>query len=336
MTRIFTDGAEMGDALFWSSSYLTTAKTSSPTPAYSEYCYYIAGAGWCYKLISAISEAYIRARMYFYSVTSDNLHAPLFRTGGDNMVWLSCDATGHITANWPSGILATSTETVNVSQWYLIEMYVKIADNPNGRVVIYLDGTKIIDFTGDTLYSARTTFDNIYFTSGQNTVALALDDLALNDTAGGSDDSYCGDGVIIKVTPNGNGTDQDWHGSDGDSTDNYLLVDEYPHDTDTTYTYHNGADSGTQDQYALSDYDGTDKTILRIYPEARIRKTAAAAHTVKLGTLASGGTDAMSAGMNLTTSYARYVGDEQTVNPVDSGAWEEADIDALEFVVEVG
>jgi hypothetical protein len=270
---------------------------------------------------------------------SDNWLVPAFYNSTTVLAWLTLDGTGHLVAATTNGTLETSTEIVNSDQWYLIEIYFKLGDNPDGRFVVYLDAVEVINYTGDTKPGAQTTFDVIYWKAGLTLGGgsyMGIDDLALNDTTGGADNSYCGDGVIIKVTPDGTGTDSDWHGSDADDVDNYLLVDEYPHDSDTTYVYHDGADSGTQDQYTLSDYDGTGKTILRIYPEARIRKTAAAAHTVKLGTLASGGTDDMSAAINLTTSYARYVGDEQTVNPVDSNPWEEADIDALELVVEVG
>jgi hypothetical protein len=79
------------------------------------------------------------------------------------------------------------------------------------------------------------------------------------------------------------------------------------------------------------------KTILRIYAEARCRKTAAVAHTVKVGTLASGGADVVSAALSLSIDiYTRQVGPEAKVNPVDNNPWEEADIDALEFVVETG
>jgi hypothetical protein len=255
-------------------------------------------------------------------------------------MYIGLNATGHITAYVTGvGIVATSSSAAIISEsWFLLEVYYKIAD-VGGRIVVYQDGVNVIDYTGDTKYSTYSTFDNIsyepYYSVG-NWDEMAVDDLALNDTTGGVDDSWCGDGIIIKVAPDGEGTTNDWHGSDLDDVDNHLMVDEYPNDGNTTYVYQDGSSSGTQDQYTLSDYDGTGKTILRIYPEARARKSAASAHTLKLGTLASGGTDAMSPARNLTTNYSRVVGADQTVNPVDSGGWEEADIDALELILEVG
>lgn len=335
MTRIFTDGAEMRDTLFFDFPGSSYVSSTSPAPAYSSYYYKVANPA-AYKFVSAISECYLRQRVCTQSPGDGGSFPIRFRDADYAIIWLTYDPTGRIKLVNPVGTLVTATDIDNADQWYLWEVYFKIADNPSGRFVLYRDGVKVIDYTGDTLMGSHTTFDNVVWEGRGGAAYIGIDDIALNDTNGGSDNSYCGDGVIIKVTPDGNGAHNNWHGSDSDDVDNYLLVDEYPKDDDTTYVYHDGSASGTQDQYTLSDYDGTNKTILRIYPEARIRKTSAAAHTVKLGTLASGGTDAMSAARNLTTVYARYVGNEQTINPVDSNPWEEADIDALQFVVEVG
>lgn len=336
MTRIFTEGAEMNDILFWDAGSGLSVTSINPAPAYSAFCYRQAGMYTSsYKTFSAISECYFRQRLY---VTNTTGGIPAFRYGTTTLAYMGIDNSAHPYA-WKSGtLLETATETIVYNQWYLFEIHYKI-DDTVGRFEVFMDGVQIIDYTGNTKFSSYTVFDNIQYGPDQflgGSVVIAFDDLAMNDVNGGVDDSWCGDGVVIKITPDGNGTHQNWHGSDGDSTDNYLLVDEYPYDSDTTYVYHDGGESGVQDQYTLSDYSGANKTILRIYPEARMKKTAAAPFTVKLGTLASGGTDAMSPARNLTTNYARVVGSEQKVNPVDSNTWEEADIDALQVVLEVG
>lgn len=336
MTRVFTDGAEMRDTLFWNSAAGMTVVSANPVPFASAYCYKLSGLYVSTsKYFSAIDECYLRARLYMESYGGG---LPVFRYGENNLAYMTIDSSGHPAVVIGGATVETATETITYSQWYLFEIHYKLAD-AGGRFEVKMDGVQILDYTGDTKPSTETTFDNIsyqpaYFL-GQS-VTIAIDDLAMNDVNGASDNSWCGDGIVIKVIPDGNGAHNDWHGSDGDSADNYLLVQEYPHDGNTTYVYHDGAESGVQDQYTLSDYDGASKTIQRIYPEARARKTAAAAHTLKLGTLASGGTDYMSDGINLTTNFARAVGKDQVVNPVDSNPWEEADIDALQLVLEVG
>ena len=200
---------------------------------------------------------------------------------------------------------------MNGNQWYLLEVYYKLADAPNGRIIAYVDGTKILDLTGDTKPGAAANFNLINHSSrNAGGEILCLDDMAANDTAGGSDNSWVGDGILVKVYPNGNGTHNNWHGSDGNDVNNYELCDEFPNDADTTYIYHDNT-SGTQQQFAMSSLSFTGYTIQRLYAEARARKTAASAMTLKLGQLASGGSDVVSAGRTLFVgNYERVVGDE--------------------------
>lgn len=342
MTRIFTDGAEMRDILFWDNSYECTIGSTDPFE--SPYYYGIAAGGQryaCHVLPAAISECYMRARIRnttnpgFYG-----LNLFLLRMGLVTIASVGAEDLNRLIARVGSATVDTSIQGYLLAMaWYLLEVYFKMADAPNGRFVVKIDGNIVIDFTGDTKPDANTTFDNFVFIASTSS-ELSIDDLAMNDTAGGVDDSWCGDGVVVKVTPDDNSaTTNNWHGSDSDDVDNYLMVDEYPYDGDTTYVYRDGADSGTQQQFKMSDdYDGTNKTILRIFAEGRARKTSAVADTIKIGILASGGSDVMSGGLPLLAEgpYLRIVGPDELINPVDSATWEEADIDALEFVTEVG
>jgi hypothetical protein len=336
MTRIFTDGGEMADIDFWNATVGITVGTAAPAPFASAYRYRVGSGDATFRNISALSEGYVRVRAQIESITTA-YRLVCFRTGTTTVAYLSIDAIGNIQAVATTiGVLEVSTLVMNINQWYLFEVYFKEANAPNGRFVVYADGTKIIDYTGDTQPAAATTFDNIYFSAGSGAgTDLFLDDLALNDTAGAVDNSYCGDGIVVKIEPDGNGTHNNWHGSDADDVDNYQMCHEFPKDDDTTYVYHDNT-SGVQQQFAMSHLSFTGYTILRIYAEARARKTAAAAMTLKLGQLAAGGADVVSAGRALYISaYTRIVGDDSFVNPVDTNPWEEADIDAIEFVAQV-
>lgn len=81
------------------------------------------------------------------------------------------------------------------------------------------------------------------------TFDFIVDDLAVNDTTGSIQNSWPGEGEIIHLYPNSNGDNSGWTGSDGDSTDNYLLVDEFPPDDATTYVQSNT--SGQIDDYNI-------------------------------------------------------------------------------------
>jgi hypothetical protein len=327
MARLFTDGAEFGDVLFWDSQVNAWVGAGGYD---GDYYYGLTNQYQnATKLLGGnYSEIYLRERVYFPSYYSQ-VRFPWFRSGSSNESGLYFDGIQRLTAYRGGTVLQTANLVLSTGAWYLVEVHLKIS-NTVGVFQVKVDGTMVINFSGDTLYGSST-IDNIYYIG-----AIYLDDLACNDTSGGVDDSWCGDGSMVKVTPDDNGTDNDWTGNDADSVDNYLLVDEFPKDNNTTYVYANTSSSGTQDQYNMSDYDGTEKTITRIYPEARARLSGASATKLKLGILASGGADETDAGTSLSVgAYSRVVGDEYTVNPVDSNPWEEADIDAIEGIIEV-
>jgi len=341
MTRLFTDGAEMQDAListFSSISANVALTAENANPFVSPYYYAVnsstVAGGHLRKVITAATEIYVRTRVMMPTVSFN--HWPISLWSGTTLVARVGMKLGTIVWNILSAttILEESLVAPVNDVWSLLEIYFKLADAPNGRFVLYVDGNKLCDFTGDTKIAAPATFDSVgWGTDSSGTVNI--DDIAINDTAGAVDNSYCGDGIVVKIEPDGNGTHNNWHGSDADDVDNYQMCHEFPKDDDTTYVYHDNT-SGVQQQFAMSHLSFTGYTILRIWAEARARKTAASAMTLKLGQLAAGGADVVSAGRALyTDAYNRVIGDDSFVNPVDGNPWEEADIDAIEFVAQV-
>jgi len=335
MTRIFTDGAEMKDTIFFS---VCTGSVSTTTYASGVASYLFAyNHQNAYKSITAVSELYFRERVRInYAANASTQVA--FRNISTNVADVTLDSLSRWIIRVGGVTVDTSLEVFSADTWYCIEVWLKIADAPNGRFVLKVDGNTVCDFTGDTNPGAIDTVDNLYwYQTGGINFYMYIDDLALNDTAGGSDDTWIGGGRITKITPDGNGSTTEWTGSDADDTDNYLMVDEYPLDSDTTYVYEDTTATGDLDQYTMTDtYVGTNRTVQRIWAECRARKTSVAAAALKIGfdTGASVNTDDV--GTLMETYTIRNIGAEYTLNPDDAAAWEEADIDALEFVAEVG
>lgn len=86
--------------------------------------------------------------------------------------------------------------------------------------------------------------------TGNATFDHVVSDMAVNSTAaGGTQTSWPGAESLVYLFPNGNGDLSQWAGSDGNSTDNYLLVDEVPPNT-TDYVESNT--SGQIDEYELT------------------------------------------------------------------------------------
>jgi hypothetical protein len=333
MTRLFTDGAEMGDASFWDVAACIATTTQKRS---GSYCYSI-GNDDGLKYIPSISEFFIRFALRINSVTND------FR-----FAWsLNGAPVGHLRVNNTSKCidlyLGTSTYVVSgitplsITTWYIIEMHVKI-DASVGRFEVKVNGNPDINYTGNTGTGLINSIEMYRTTSNY---AYHVDDLALNDTDnsdGKNDNSWCGDGRIVRIYPSGSGTTNNWLNSGSVSgSANYLYVNEIPPDGDSTYAYTSGSLAGVRDQYAMSSFSGTDKVITRIYAESRIRKTQAVeTSTVKTGFQTSGSTPQVSGSKVINLDYNRVVGDDAVINPATGLVWTEDDINAIEYVIETG
>jgi hypothetical protein len=332
MTRIFTDGAEMRDMSFWS-SIQGNIIVDSISPAISPYYYYSDGSTNAYKVFTAISEVYLRFRIKFGGF-DPNIRFPRLSSAGIVVAWLQTDAAFRLVASATTiGVLELSAFVINPNQWYLFEWWYKMADAPNGRCQVKVDGTSVIDYTGDTKPAAGVSFDTMHFyLAWINT--LYLDDLAMNDTVGAVDNSWCGDGVVVKLTPSGSGTINNFLNSGSTSgSSNYTYVGEFPSDSDTSNVYVSASSTGYKDQYRMSTFDGAGKNILRIYPEARIRKTRGDSSTIELGYLPSGGTDQLSGSQTVGIAYSAVVGTSASANPVTGLAWTASDLNLLEYII---
>ncbi len=321
--RLFTDGAEMGDVLFWDTVGGATVATS-PAPVMFVYSYRPVSS---VKGFTASTEIYFRARVYYQSflIVSPSISFRYGETTLLGMVW------NHALTRFDlSGAVSGSTAigSFPMGRWVLLEVRFRI-DGAAGVVTVKADGIEVYTSTGDTL-GTLTGVDNILMDATYS--AMFVDDLALNDTTGGEDNSWCGDGYVEALLPDGNGDQSDFTGSDGNKVDNYLLVDEVPNDGDTSYV--EDSVPGEFDLYTLANFDGTNKIVRRVWVESRARSTASVGDQCRL-IVKTGGSVYKSAGIGLPASYARQVGEDYRVNPNSGIAWTDADLDALQAGIEV-
>lgn len=324
MARVFTDGAELGDLLFWetpgSISVVTSQKRSG------SYAYYVSGTSQSgtKNLPSALSEFYYRLPVRIDNIAAGRLIE--WRSSTTVLGSLKVSALGKLelyvgTAASPS---ATGTTALQNDTWYMIEVHVKIADS-GGILEVKVDGDAVeASFSGDTKPGTATTVDNIeHYGSG----AVWYDDLALNDTSGGVDDSWPGDGHVAWLPPNANGDASEWTGSDGNQVDNYALVDEIPA---VTSDYVEDSTLDHRDLYNLAACGLTNVDILRVWAEARAIDTVAEGGEVAL-VIKTESTEYDGPDVALLTSYTRQVlGTVHTTNPNTAAAWTTAQLDALQ------
>jgi hypothetical protein len=334
MANVFRDGAEFGDLLAFDSVrvggfiVVTTAQKRSGV-----YSYNLGQNDWMKVDLADPSEIY--ARFGLRAASFGNNAYFVWYKGATELGSIRINSSSQkIEAYTSTGTLvATGSISIQLNTWYLIEVHVKIAD-ASGDIEVKVDGVTPldIDFSGDTKPGADTTIDSVNFSCYFSNNSCYFDDLGINDTSGSVDNSWCGDGHIILLTPNANGDVTQLMGSDGNQTDNYLLVDDIPSDGDTTYVV--GSGIGQYDLYNLLPSNLTDVIISRVWAEARARSIAATGDEVAL-LLKTGGNEYQGINNSLLTTYTRVVGSGYTENPSTSLPWTISDLDSLQSGVEV-
>lgn len=326
MARLYTNGWEVPNHL---DPYVAASAWSWNSDAkYSgAYSLRLGANGYVRAALSGSpTEIYTRDRIRvgvvasagdIFRVSSD-VTTDLFRLSYANNAYLRLVVNGTTRID-TSSVFAPTTDT-----WYLIEMHLKMADA--GTVELRVNGVSLGTWDGDTKPGADIALTSFSIASylGVNSSSYH-DDTAINDVSGSVDNSWCGDGRVIALRPNGAGDSTQWTPV---SASNYLDVDEVTPDDDTTYV--STATVGNKDLYALEDATiPTSAVIQRVWVSAVARKTAEDADNVQLG-LKAGTTEAWSTDRTLSTAYQLHHGPEYTTNPDDSAAWEDADLDSLQ------
>ena len=163
-------------------------------------------------------------------------------------------------------------------------------------------------------------------------VTLNYDDFYLLDTAGSINNDLLGDRAVQTIIPNGNGNSSQMVGSDADSVDNYLHVDEGTAGPDDDTSYVQSATSGNKDTYAYSNLSGA-ASVNGVVIKTVGKKVDAGAADGK-AVARSSTTEADSAALGFSTNYTikNFV---RETDPNTSAAWAPSAVDAAEFGVKV-
>jgi len=321
MTRVWTEGFEMQDLVEIThvGGVINTTIKRSGGASLKLYDYQSASFT---KSITAVSEFYLRFGLY----THDTVYI-YWKKGGTTLGYVKY-LSGTLSIS--SGALSDSGSTILVpDSWYLIEIHVKI-DDATGAVDVRLDGVLECNVSGDTKPSADTTVDTLYFIASISAAYTAtyLDDMSLNDTAGGADDSWCGEGKIIMLSPNDDVTTELTQYPA--LTDHHADVDDFPADGDTTYVQGTVVDEEDLYELTASGLVAADvDTINRVWVESRSKDTTSTGGTLLLF-INSNGTVDDGPDVTLSTSYTKKIlSGEFLQNPDGPAAWSVAALDAL-------
>lgn len=238
---------------------------------------------------------------------------------------VNTDLTVSVTRNGTT--LGTSATTLTTGDWAYIELKVKI-DNTTGTVELKINGvTRIGPLTSqDTQNTGNASASALVV--GSDRLSMRFDDLyVLNSTdsgvTGAPNNDFLGDVRVEALFPNGNGNYSQFLGSDANSTDNYLLVDETAPNDDTDYVESSAI--GDKDTYTMTNLTTVVGTVYGVQTVPNAKKDDAGTRQFK-SQLRSGGVDSEGAAQALSTSYAFYLdifqadssGNQWTISTINS------------------
>lgn len=148
---------------------------------------------------------------------------------------------------------AATADVLTANTWHYIEWRYK-HDGVNGAHELRVDRVLVHSSTGDTVSSlSDASIRSVRLGGDLTSVTHDYDDAYVTDTtdaSGVGNTGYLGDVKIACKRPDGNGSYSDWVGSDGNSVDNYQLVDEQSTD-DADYV--ESTVNGDKDTYNFED-----------------------------------------------------------------------------------
>jgi hypothetical protein len=231
--------------------------------------------------------------------------------------------------------------TMSGAGWHYVEFKVTI-HNSAGSIQVKVDENNIIGPTSslDTQNTGTAQATGIRIGSapcnpiggtGDDFWSVYIDDLYVFDgnssgVSGAPNNDFIGDVRIEALYPNGNGNSSQWVGSDSNSTDNYLLVDEHPPNDDTDYT--ESSTVGNKDTYAFTNCTPASATVYGTQNLTYAKKTDAGARTLKIVERLSA-TERDGSAKTLSTSYG-YHRDVHDSDPTGT-QWTLANVNAAEF-----
>lgn len=260
MARLWTSGAELQTATagIEFSAIVTNApaiETTTKRSGNAAYRISNTAAVEGFSQIHTAAQGAFFARFYLYIValpTTDPMPIAQWRQTGTQKINLRLTAAGALQLYnaEDAAQIGSNSSALSTATWYRIEMAYDSTTLASTTCSARINGTEFASGTID--ITATPNRLTICITGSDATLDYIVDDLAINDNSGSFQNTWPGEGEVIVLRPNANGDNSGWVGSDADSTDNYLLVDEVP-PSSTDYVEENtsGTDAASADDYNL-------------------------------------------------------------------------------------
>ena len=210
---------QISDLLSTNDASLSGAQTviTNGRNSFSKYSLCLTGNAYFYKklLTSTLSELYLRMYINFLDITSISSGDTIYLKNTSNNIVASIYFTSTaVTFRIRIGgtLTAVYSPALNTSQWYKIEFYVN-TNSSTGAYEIRIDNINVASGSGLNLGGSDI---NSFELQGESAgISFCIDDIAINDTTGAVNNSWCGDGTIVGLKPNGAGNSTQWDTSEG-------------------------------------------------------------------------------------------------------------------------
>lgn len=262
--------------------------------------------------------------------SSDSVIIYTRNTSGGEEIRVYLAVGGAIQVRRSGTLLGTSTGTINTGNWDHIVLKV-FQNNTTGTVELWLNGTKEIDLTNVDTLNTVASLKLVHIAAVSASIPIAIDDLYIGDDSGTDMTDQQGDCQIEMLTPNANGTTNNFTASPAVS--NYLNVDDGSAPDDDT-TYNHSSTATHKELYACSNITGNVDTIHAVQVRAFARKEDAGNRQINL-ICRNNTTEVDSGQKGLTTTYG-YKSHIYENDPDGGGNWTEADVNAIEVGLEIG
>lgn len=225
-------------------------------------------------------------------------------------------------------ILNTGTTVFATGAFHFIEVKAQINSSigANGFLV-YVNGALEITVTtaADTNSTANNYCNAIQLGGTTAAPNQYFDDMYISDSG-----LYLTNPRIVTLYPNGNGNSSDFTGSDGNSTDNYALVNSTLYQT-TTYTQSSTVNH--RDLYTIGNLPYTPDTIHAVTVCSLLARDASGARSAKT-TLRQNSVNYDGTAIVLSET-ATYYSTVYTTDPNTTAAWTLSGVNAIEAGVKV-
>jgi hypothetical protein len=195
MGRLFTTGFEVRDGLV-DGGTLSTARSRTGAAALS----LASGASGLNPTIAGATGRDYYARAYLYVATSGT-NGPVvgFTAGADIYIRMNGDDTLSLLSD-VAGVTYGTSPVLNVGQWYRVELHARFNTGSNDDTAeARIDG---VAFASTTTADLGTTAPTGWTLGGLTSVGQAyIDDVAVNDSQGASQNTWPGDGKVVLLVP---------------------------------------------------------------------------------------------------------------------------------------